>query len=63
MDATKFELIGITKEGQEVPFETLEQTEGTNPNKDIVKVNQDGSRVQQEQVLTMLKIRKSFHNP
>lgn len=57
IDNTKFELIGINKEGQEIQLETLKQTEGTNPNKDIIEVSGDGSRVKQNQVMTILKIK------
>ncbi|MCI8353116.1 MAG: hypothetical protein HFJ58_06015 [Clostridia bacterium] len=52
-----FEFIGINSAGEEVPFKTLEQTEGTNPNKDIVKINADGSSVKKDQVSTMFKIK------
>lgn len=57
IDNTKFEIIGIDNQGYEIPLETLEQTEGTNPSKNIIKVNGDGSEVEKEQVMTMLKIK------
>lgn len=56
IDATKFEFYGIGEDGQEVEINSLKQTEGTNPNKDIVEVNKDGSQVKQDKVLTMIKI-------
>lgn len=56
VDNTRFELIGINEFGEIVRLESLEQTEGTNPNEDIVKVNEDGSKVEKEKVMTMLKI-------
>lgn len=57
VDNTRFIFIGLNSEGQEIPLQTLEQTEGTNPNKEIVQVNSDGSTVKQSQVMTMLKIK------
>lgn len=57
VDNTKFEFIGINEFGEIVKLESLEQTEGTNPNEDIVKVNEDGSKVEKEKVMTMLKIK------
>lgn len=54
---SKFEIIGIDSEGYETPLQTLEQTEGTNPAKDIIKVNGNGEEVREEQVTTMLKIK------
>lgn len=57
IDNTKFRFFGINSEGQEIMLETLEQTEGTNPNKEIVQVNANGSKVKQSQVMTMLKIK------
>lgn len=54
---SKFEIIGIDSEGYEIPLQTLEQTEGTNPVKDIIKVNSNGEEVKEEQVTTMLKIK------
>lgn len=56
-DGVNFEFIGINENNEEIPLQTLGQTEGTNPNQDIVEVNQDGSEVKKDQVLTMLKIR------
>lgn len=55
-DNTKFEFIGINNDGEEIELQTLQQTEGTNPNKDIIEVNNDGSKVQKDQVMTMIKI-------
>lgn len=52
-----FEFIGINSAGEEVKLQTLEQTEGTNPIKDIVKINADGSSVKKGQVSTILKIK------
>lgn len=53
----EFEMIGINSQGEELPLTTLVQTEGTNPTKDIIEINQDGSQVKKEQVMTMLKIK------
>lgn len=57
VDNTRFELIGINEFGEIVRLESLEQTEGTNPNEDIVKVNADGSKVEKEKAMTMLKMK------
>lgn len=38
-EAQEFEFIGIDEYGNEVELETLERTEGTNPNKEIIKVS------------------------
>ncbi len=52
-----FEFIGINSAGEEVKLQTLEQTEGTNPSKDIVEINADGSSVKKDQVSAMFKIK------
>lgn len=57
VDNTRFEFIGINEFGEIVRLESLQQTEGTNPNEDIVKVNEDGSSVGKEKAMTMLKIK------
>lgn len=57
INSTRFELIGINEFGEVVKLESLEQTEGTNPNEDIVKVNEDGSKVEKEKAMTMIKIK------
>lgn len=57
IDNTRFEFIGINEFGEIVKLESLQQTEGTNPNEDIVKVNEDGSKVEKEKAMTMLKIK------
>ncbi len=56
-DNSTFEFIGINGDGEEVKLKSLEQTEGTNPNKDIVEINADGSTVKKDQVSTILKIK------
>lgn len=56
-DNLTFEFIGINSAGKEIHLKTLEKTEGTNPNKDIVEINADGSSIRKDQVSTMLKIR------
>ncbi len=56
VDSTKFEVYGINAQGEEVDIESIKQTEGTNPYKEIVEVNQDGSTVTKDTALTMLKI-------
>lgn len=58
VDETKFEFIGINGKGEEIPIESLKQTEGTNPKEEIIEVNSDGSQVTKNQALTMLKINK-----
>lgn len=55
-DNLTFEIIGVNSAGEEINLQTLEQTEGTNPNKDIVEINREGS-VQKDQVSTILKIK------
>ena len=57
VDNTRFEVIGINEFGEIVRLESLEQTEGTNPNEDIIKVNEDGSSVGKEKAMTMIKIK------
>lgn len=56
VDNTRFEFIGINEFGEIIRLESLEQTEGTNPNEDIIKVNENGSKVEKEEVMTILKI-------
>lgn len=57
LDGTRFEFYGIGKDGEEIQLTSLEQTEGTNPSESIVEVNKDGSKVENNQVLTMVKIK------
>lgn len=52
----QFEIIGVNGEGEEVELKSLEQTEGTNPNKDIVDIDRNG-KAKQEQARTILKIK------
>ena len=51
-----FEFIGINGQGEEIKLESLKQTEGTNPTKEIIEVNKDGTEVKKESVYTMVKI-------
>lgn len=55
-DNTQFEFIGINEFGEEIELNTLSMTEGTNPNKDIINVSGDGKKVEENQVMTILKI-------
>jgi len=55
-DNLTFEIIGVNSVGEEVNLQTLEQTEGTNPSKNILAINADGSTVKEDQVSTILKI-------
>jgi len=57
IDGANFEFIGLNENNEMIQLETLRQTEGTNPNIDVIEVNQDGSKVEKDKVLTMLKIR------
>lgn len=57
IDGTRFEFYGVGKEGEKIELTSLEQTEGTNPSESIVEVNKDGSKVETNQVLTMVKIK------
>lgn len=52
-----FEIIGVNSVGEEINLQTLEQTEGTNPSKNILEINADGSTVKEDQVSTILKIK------
>lgn len=52
----QFEIIGVNGQGEEVELKSLEQTEGTNPNKDIVDIDKNG-KARKEQAKTILKIR------
>lgn len=56
-DNLTFEIIGVNSVGEEVNLQTLEQTEGTNPSKNILAINADGSTVKEDQVSTILKIK------
>lgn len=58
IDQTKFKFIGIDKDGNQLELETLQQTEGTNPAQEVIEVNEDGSEVKKDTVMTMLKIEK-----
>lgn len=51
-----FEIYGIDKNGNEVEFNSLHQTEGTNPNQSVIKTNRDGSQVEKTQLSAMLRI-------
>lgn len=51
-----FEFIGINAKGEEIKLESLKQTEGTNPTKEVITVNKDGSEVKKESVYTMVRI-------
>ena len=55
-DNLTFEIIGVNSVGEEINLQTLEQTEGTNPSKNILEINADGSTVKEDQVSTILKI-------
>ena len=50
-----FEVYGVDNNGNEVQLETLGQTEGTNPNQEIMRVKRDGT-VERYRASTMLKI-------
>lgn len=52
----QFEIIGVNEQGEEVELKSLEQTEGTNPNKDIIDIDRKG-KAEQEQAKTILKIK------
>lgn len=56
LDATRFEFYGEGKNNEYIPLETLKQVEGTNPTKEINEVNQDGSKVEKNQVYSMFRI-------
>lgn len=58
IDQTKFKFIGIDKDRNQLELETLQQTEGTNPAQEVIEVNEDGSEVKKDTVMTMLKIEK-----
>lgn len=55
-DSTRFEFIGINGAGEEIKLKSLEQTEGTNPNKDIIEIDAKGT-VKKDQVETIIKIK------
>lgn len=52
----QFEIIGVNGQGEEVELKSLQQTEGTNPNKDIIDIDRKG-KAQKEQARTILKIK------
>lgn len=55
LDATRFEFYGETQEGEKVEIESLKTVEGTNPIKDITKVEKEGE-VKEDQVYYMCQI-------
>ncbi len=58
IDSTKFEFYGIDSNNNEIELQTLQETQGTNPQNEIVEINKDGSEVHKNAVLTMVKIQK-----
>ncbi len=57
IDNTRFEIYGVGKEGKDIPFESLEQVEGTNPTKEITQISGDGDTVEKNQVYSMFRLR------
>lgn len=51
-----FEMYGIDKDGNEVELTTLKQKSGTNPYKEMIKTNIDGTEVESIKVSAMLQI-------
>ncbi len=58
VNQTEFKFIGIDNEGNQIELESLKQTEGTNPSQEIIEVNNDGSEVKKDTVMTILRIEK-----
>lgn len=56
LDMTRFEFYGLDENGNEIEIQSLKAVEGTNPNKEIKEINQDGSKVEENQVLAMFQI-------
>ena len=56
-DTTRMEFVGIDENNEEIKIESISQVQGTNPNKDVVEVNEDGSKVSKNKVLSMMQIK------
>lgn len=56
MDMTRFEFYGIDENGYEIELDSIKMVEGANPNKQIKEINQDGSKVKNNQVLAIFQI-------
>lgn len=56
-NTTRFSFVGIREDGTAEKIDTIEQAYGKNPNKEINSVNRDGSKVGQEQVNSIYRIK------
>lgn len=56
-NTTRFSFVGIKEDGTAEKIDTIEQAYGKNPNKEINSVNRDGSKVGQEQVNSIYRIK------
>ena len=56
-NTTRFSFVGIKEDGTDEKIDTIEQAYGRNPSKEINSVNRDGSKVEQEQVNSIYRIK------
>lgn len=56
-NSTRFSIVGIKEDGSAEKIDTLEQGYGSNPTKNINTINRDGSKVEQEQVNSIFKVK------
>lgn len=56
-NTTRFSFVGIKEDGTAEKIDTIEQAYGRNPSKEINSVNRDGSKVEQEQVNSIYRIK------
>lgn len=56
-NTTRFSFVGIKEDGTAEKIDTIEQAYGRNPSKEINSVNRDGSKLEQEQVNSIYRIK------
>lgn len=56
-NTTRFSIVGIKEDGSAEKIDTLEQGYGKTPTKNIHSVNRDGSKIEEEQVDSIFKIK------
>lgn len=56
-NTTKFSFVGIKQDGSAEKIDTIEQAYGTNPTKNVHSVNRDGSKIEEEKVNSIFKIK------
>ena len=56
-NTTKFSFVGIKQDGSAEKIDTIEQAYGTNPTINVHSVNRDGSKIEEEKVNSIFKIK------